>query len=190
MSTLEKLKEHLKEGQVYRRNDFGKWSNSVDRHLQALSKNGTLQKLSRGIYYYPKSSSFGQMPPEEDDLVRAFLKDRHFLLTSFNLYNTLGVGTTQLYNQRIVYNHKRHGKFKLGNRTFDFKIKRHFPEKLTPEFLLVDLAGNLDKLAEDQDKILRNVLSKVKDMNKIDLRNILNLYGNVRAKRMLAIALI
>jgi len=186
MSALEQLKMHLQKGQVYRRNDLVKWSRSVDRHLHVLLEEGVLQKLSQGVYYYPQNSVFGQTPPEEEALVRSFLKDDRFLLTSPNLYNALGVGTTQLYNQRTVYNHKRHGKFKLGNLMFDFQVKHHFPEKLTPEFLLVDLAGNLDRLAEDQQQIKNNVLSKADSMNKAELRNALDPYGNGKAKRLLA----
>ncbi|NVM62111.1 hypothetical protein FHW88_000387 [Mucilaginibacter sp. SG538B] len=186
MSTLEQLKTHLQEGQVYRRNDLMKWSRSVDRHLHALLEEGVLQKLSQGVYYYPKSSAFGKTPPEEENLVRTFLKDTRFLLTSPNLYNALGVGTTQLYNQRTVYNHKRHGQFRLGNRTFDFQVKHHFPEKLTPEFLLVDLAGNLDRLAEDQHQVRNNVLSKARSMDRNKLKHALDQYGTGRAKRMLA----
>ncbi|RYG31935.1 hypothetical protein EON81_21775, partial [bacterium] len=41
-------------------------------------------------------------------------QDNRFLVTSPNAYNTLGVGTTQLYNKKTVYNHKRHGNFTLG----------------------------------------------------------------------------
>lgn len=144
-----------------------------------------MQKLSQGIYYYSKASDFGKTPPEEKNLVRTFLKDDRFLLTSPNLYNALGVGTTQLYNQRTVYNHKRHGKFKLGNRTLDFQMKRHFPEKLTPEFLLVDLAGNLDKLAEDRYQIQNNVLSRARSMDQNELKHTLDQYGTGRAKRLL-----
>jgi hypothetical protein len=186
MAKLDELKKHLKRGEVYRRTDLAMFSKSVDQHLAELLNEGILQKLSQGVYYYPKESVFGKTPPQEETLVRSFLKDDRFLLTSPNLYNALGVGTTQLYNQRTVYNHKRHGKFKLGNRTFDFQVKHHFPEKLTPEFLLVDLAGNLDKLAEDQQQVLNKVLSKASNMNKTDLQRALNYYGNGKAKRLLA----
>ena len=49
----------------------------------------------------------------------------------WNQYNALGLGLTQLYNRLIVYNHKRHGIFKLGNKTFDFRRPaRGFPMKL------------------------------------------------------------
>ena len=190
MAKLDEVKRHLKRGEVYRRTDLAMLTKSVDRHLAELLKDGTLQKLSQGVYYYPKESVWGQMPPQEEMLVRSFLKDDRFLLTSPNLYNGLGVGTTQLYNQRIVYNHKRHGKFKLGNSTFDFKVKHHFPDKLTPEFLLVDLAGNLDRLAEDQQQVKNKVLSKAGSMNKTELQFVLNHYGNGKAKRLLAPVLV
>lgn len=123
MNQLDKLKKNLKQGEIYRRADLQQWSTSVDRHLQQLVKDGTLQKLSGGLYYVPAQSKFGKVPAEEHALVEAFLKDSHFLLTSPNDYNALGVGTTQLYNTRRVYNHKRHGEFKLGNRSFQFVRK-------------------------------------------------------------------
>ena len=60
-----------------------------------------MKKLRGGLYYYPKQSAFGEVPADDYNLVRAFLKDDRFLLTSPNAYNTLGLGTTQLYNKRI-----------------------------------------------------------------------------------------
>ncbi len=185
MSKLEELKMHLKRGQVYRRDDLSKWSKSVDRHLDALVKENTLQKLSQGLYYYPKIGTFGKTPPEEEILIRSFLKDDRYLLTSPSSYNSLGVGTTQLYNERIVYNHKRHGEFKFGNQKFSFRIKPHFPSKLSQEFLLVDLVNNLELLAEDPQEVLKNVAIKVCTMDVKKLKHHVSQYGNVRAKKIL-----
>ncbi len=186
MDKLAELKSHLIIGNVYRRTDLAKWSKSVDRHLHLLLEDGTLKKLSQGVYYFPKETTFGQTPPDEEVLVRSFLKDDRFLLTSLNAYNGLGVGTTQLYNKRVVYNHKRHGQFKLGNRNFDFQIKHHFPTKLTQEFLLVDLVNNLEKLAEDQGEVMKNVLSKANTLDEKKLKQSVSDYGNAKAKRLLA----
>lgn len=184
MSKLTELKKHLRRGQVYRRTDLIKWSKSVDRHLDELVEDGTLQKLSQGLYYYPKITVFGAVPPEEDQLVRSFLKDDRFLLTSPNAYNSLGVGTTQLYNKRTVYNHKRHGEFKLGSRVFDFKMKPHFPKQLTTEFLLVDLINNIDSLAEDKQLVLNNALVKAKAMDRRKLSRSVSEYGTIKAKKV------
>ncbi|HEY1047297.1 MAG TPA: DUF6088 family protein, partial [Bacteroidia bacterium] len=118
MSRLKELKSKLRSGKVYRRSDLSEWSNAVDRHLKELLKEGVLEKLSQGLYYVPKTSVFGRVPPDEETLVRSFLKDNRFLILTPNSYNSLGLGTTQLYNKKVVYNHKRLGKFKLGNREF------------------------------------------------------------------------
>ena len=75
MSTLDILKKHLRRGSVYRRADLERWSTAVDRHLGQLVEDGTLQKLSFGLYHYPKESAYGPIPPDEADLVRSFLKD-------------------------------------------------------------------------------------------------------------------
>lgn len=186
MRQLHQLKRQLKPGEVYRRTELGNWSKSVDRHLGQLVEEGTLQKLSQGLYYFPKESAFGKTPPDENRLVESFLKDNRFLLTSPNAYNSLGVGTTQLYNVRTVYNHKRHGEFKLGNKTFQFQIKPHFPKKVTPEFLLVDLVNNLHTLAEDRGAVMQKVTEKVTVMDKKKLKHSVAEYGNVKTKKLLS----
>lgn len=185
MNKLQELKKHLKRGRVYRRADLSKWSKSVDRHLEELVKYGTLKKLSQGLYYYPEVTVFGETPPKEEELVRSFLKDKRFLVTSLNEYNTLGVGTTQLYNGKTVYNHKRHGDFELGGMKFSFRVKPHFPSKVTPEFLLVDLMNNLEQLAEDSNELMSKVLFKAKTMDTKKLKKSLLEFGSIKAKKIL-----
>lgn len=186
MKTVDQLRRQLKEGEVYRRSDLASMSSSVDRHLGDLVNEGTLQKLSQGLFYYPKQTAFGKTPPDEKVLVRSFLKDDNFLLTSPNVFNSLGVGTTQLYNTKVVYNHKRHGKIKLGNQEFDFRVKHQFPKKPTTAFLLVDLVNNLDTLAEDKTQVLRNVATKVAGMDKRALKRSVAQYGSVKTKKIFA----
>lgn len=185
MNALEELKKHLKPGQVYRRADLEPWSTAVDRHLKDLVDEGTLQKMSQGLYYYPAKASFGEVPPEDDKLVAAFLKSEDFLITSPNFYNSLGVGTTQLYNTCVVYNHKRHGQFELGGKIFDFRLKHKFPKELSEEFLLVDLLNNLNQLAEDRVSVLNNVKVKVLGRLGAGLKRVVNTYAGERTKVLL-----
>ena len=141
------LADELKAGHVYRREDLARLSNAVDRHLRELVSMGKLQKLAQGLYHVPKQSNFGPLPPADDQVVKGFLRDKEFLVFSPSSYNAVGLGTTQLYNRTLVYNHKRHGVFRLGNRQFDFRVKPRFPKKLSLEFLYVDLLNNLEELA-------------------------------------------
>lgn len=182
MTAVTALKKHLKPGRVYRRADLTKWSSAVDRHLHMLVSAGDVQKLDGGVYYYPKKTSFGNAPPEDEELVRAFLKDDRFYIASLNAYNTLGVGTTQLYNERLVYNCKRDGHQVLNGHKFYFIKRPYFPMQSSQEFLLVDLVNNLHLLAEDKELVTKNVQKKALEMEKSKLVKAVNAYAGARAK--------
>ena len=89
----------------------------------------------------------------------------------------------------MVYNHKRHGTFRIGNREFEFQRKYDFPSKITEEFLLVDLVNNLDTLAEDQEEILNKVLVKASLLSAQKLKQAVERYGSVRTKKLFKKAL-
>jgi len=183
MSALNELKRQLRPGQVYRRADLARWSNAVDRHVKQLVKDGILLKIYQGVYAYPRKTSFGKSTPEDRRLVEAFLKTDDFLLFSPNAYNALGLGMTQLYNEQFVYNRKRHGKFKLGNRTFSFRVKPYFPKELSKEFLLVDLVNNISRLAEEQDAVLERVSEVATYIDVSTLKKEARRYGGAKAKK-------
>lgn len=188
MLRLDVLKSHLRKGNIYKREELQKWSSSIDRHLSQLTGDGVLKKVGPGLYYFPKKNAFGFEPPDDQLLIKKFLDNDNFLITSFNYYNALGVGTTQLYNTQIVYNHLRSGDIRLGNKLFTFKKKSAFPAKPTKEFLVVDLINNLDYLAEDQPKILKKVLEKVTSFDKHSLGHAVEKYGTPRTRKLLATA--
>jgi hypothetical protein len=128
------------------------------------------------------------VPPEEDKVVKAFLKDNNFLLFSPNDYNGLGLGSTQLYNEYWVYNHKRNGKFKLAGQNYRFFLKSDFPRKLSKEFLMVDVLNNLNKLAEDNSAVLKGFQNKSQDLDLNKLQRAADKYGkrlaNTKVKQL------
>jgi hypothetical protein len=189
MPKVESLKKHLRRGKIYRRSDLEQWSNSVDREVAELVKDGTLQKVATGMYHYPKTNAFGKEPPQETELIQKFLKSNKFLITSYNYFNGLGLGTTQLYNQKIVYNHARSGEYKLGTKKFMFKKKNTFPYKPTKEFIFVDLVNNLNNLAEDQPKVLEKVYQQVPNLDSKLFQEALHQYGTPKTRKLLAQAL-
>ena len=142
-----------------------------------------------GLYLYPKETVFGKAPPEDAALVKSFLKDHRFLLVSPNAYNSLGVGTTQLYDKTVVYNHKRHGDFLLGGRRFELRVKPSFPKTLSKEFLLVDLVNNLDRLAEREREVLARVKERARSFDVPRLQRAARDYGNLKTKRFFSQAL-
>jgi len=186
MSALTLLKRRLRPGQVYRRKDLARWSNAVDRHIRELVDEGHLEKVSAGVYMAPRKTRYGDAPAKPEKLVETFLKDDRFLLVSPSAYNGLGVGTTQLYNELVVYNRKRHGRYELDGRVYNFRLRPSVPARLTQEVLLVDLLHNLLRLPEDGSAILPRVLERARRMDRARLNRAVHDYGSARARRLLA----
>ena len=180
---MELLRQHIKPGGVYRRSDLEYFSTAIDRHLSQLVQEGTLLRLSQGLYHAPQFSKFGAVPPSDNLLVERFLKDDEFLMLSPNFFNSLGLGLTQLYNTTWVYNHKRKGEFRLNGKLFGFKLKSSFPTHLTKEFLLVELLNSLDYLAENLDLV--GLSKKVEDFDSAALMQMAQKYGSGRARKIL-----
>ena len=180
---MDLLSQHIKQGEVYRRSDLEYYSSAIDRHLAQLTKDGTLIKLNQGLYYAPKPSKFGAVPPDDRQVVERFLKDEDFLLISPNVFNSLGLGLTQLYNTTWVYNHKRKGEFQLNGKTFEFKLKSSFPKNISKEYLLVDLLNNLEILAEDQTLVLEKLPDNLGRFNTDALMKATQQYGSGKTKR-------
>lgn len=182
MKNAEKLKDSMRSGRVYRRQDFGGLTTAVDRDLKTLVESGDVRKLGYGLYHRPRKNPFGETPPEERELVRAFLKTDDFLLTSDNYFTQLGLGLTQLYNGHVVYNHKRGGEFVLGGQRFKFRVMPAYPKRLSREYLLVDLLNNLRRLPDDSERVLRNVKGWAKAFDPEAVRENLVLYGRPAAR--------
>lgn len=178
------LLSNLTCGDVYRLEQLAAFSNSIGRDVKRLEVAGELEKVGPGLYYYPKKSRLGNMPPDERELVKTFLKSQNFLLLSSNWYNALGLGLTQLQNITSVYNTKRYEKIKLCGRTFDFKRPNNgFPKKLTPEFLLVDLVNNIDNIGEPIETIKNKISTKLDNFDKEQLAKLATKYGKVGTKK-------
>lgn len=172
MTKEDTLLNRMSVGEVYRRSDLMKYSSTADRYLEKLVSEKKVLRVSAGLYTRPKLSAFGAVPPTDKELVSSFLKDDRFLLNSFNNYNQLGLGLTQLYNNKVVYNYKRHGEFELNGKKFSLKRLPKFPSKLTKEYLLVDLFNNLKYVAEDQNKVIENFL---KNKSNFDAKKVMRM---------------
>lgn len=188
MKTLkrDKLLSHMKPGIVYRRESLGHFSSNLDRDLNRLVSTNALKKLATGLYVKPKQSRFGLLPPADEALIKAFLK-KPFLMYSWNDYNTLGLGLTQLYNKMVVYNQERHEDVTLNGRVFAFRRPNNgFPAKLSREFLIVDLLNNAKYLTEDVTGLQSKVKNKLAEFDNHLLKQFATKYGKIATKKFIA----
>lgn len=178
------LLSHLVRGRVYRRDEMALYSHAIDRTLKKLELEGTLKKVGPGLYYYPKNSQFGPLPPNEHELLSKFLKSQDLLLLSNNWYNSLELGLTQLSTKTRVYNTKRYATLSLAGRQYYFiRPNNGFPKKLSREFLLVDLMNNLDQVGEDVSQLTDKVTKKIDNFDKEQLSKLSEKYGKIKTRK-------
>jgi len=176
----------MKPGRVYRKQELKALSKNLTRDLNSFVKNKSIVRVTTGLYYRPKMTSVGPRPASIAELVRAFLSGRDFLLFSLDDYNPLGLGLTQLYNETIVYNRRRSGRFVLDGRRFSFRRRRAFPLRLTIEFLYVEVLNNKHELLEDTTRLETLLTKRVIHLDRRKLAAAVSSYGKVRTKRFYA----
>ncbi len=185
MNSLVKMKKKLKPRATYRRRDFINLSNNVDRNLKTLVSTKSLVKIKNGLYMCPEETPFGKALPEENQLLKTFLKDDRFVVYDLNQFNSLGLGLTQLHNKRVVFNRKRHGEFQFNRRTYYFHRWREAPKMLSKEFLYVEFLNRFSKLAEDNKKNEKLLKKQIRQLDQTKLQKIVNRYGKESTKKKL-----
>lgn len=161
------------------------YCSSVTRDVKTLVEHGEIVRAAPGLYYRPKMTSVGPAPATSEELVRAFLSDEAFLFVSFNEYNLLGLGLTQHHNQQFVYNRKRHGDFILDGRHSSFRRPRDFPEKLSKEFLFVDLLNNRREFSGDTRELGKAVARRAREADRAELHKAAKKYGKVATRKFI-----
>jgi predicted transcriptional regulator of viral defense system len=72
--------------------------NAAAKTLERLIKKGIIKRISTGVFYVPKQTMFGEIKPQEEELLKSYLFDngkRIAYITGLSLYNRLGF-TTQI----------------------------------------------------------------------------------------------
>ncbi|MBK8596693.1 MAG: hypothetical protein IPN83_14130 [Holophagales bacterium] len=177
-------------GRVYRTRELGQWSANAPRLAKRLVRDGQLLRLAHGLFAAPGRSRFGEVPPTDEALLRAFLDGEPFVFTGPERWNALGLGTTAVFATPLVYNTKRSGRFTFGGRQFLLR-RVAFPEKPTPEWFVVDLFENAEQAAASREE-LRGTLEAALRAGRFDrdqLASMATRYGSRRTQALVKAAL-
>ena len=130
------------------------------------------------------------MPPSEDELLRAFLKDTPFLVTGPERWNSLGLGSTAVFAVPLVYNRKRSGTFDLGGKRFMLR-RVPFPTNPSPEWFAIDLFENLEKAGLSPREATRNLSNALarRSLNRERLLEMATTFGTHRTQASIRQAL-
>lgn len=172
----------LEAGRVYRTAWLRRFGDNPTRLTQRLEARGLVRRLGHGLFYAPKISRFGEVPPSDEALLDAFLDGTPYLVTGPPRWNTLGLGSTALFVHPLVYNTKQSGQCSLGRRTFDLRRER-FPAEPTAEWFVIDLLRHADEAGVDRRDLGEN-LARALRRGRFDLDTLFEMaarFGDRRA---------
>lgn len=115
--------------------------------LERMVKANTLKKAARGVYYIPRKSKFGLMPPSEKDVVEAFTKGETGTVIGYALYNSLKL-TTQVSKQTEVLTSSLEQQSKSIGSVFLTQCSLAFNEKNRIIISAMDVLQNYYRIQE------------------------------------------
>jgi len=146
--------DRLPKGYVFTYADFTTEVNQKEAVIKALNRmaaSGKIAKLSKGKYYKPENTPFGNLQPNQSQVVKDLLEENGKItgyLTGYSIYNQLGL-TTQVSNTiQIGKNQIRPG-LKRERYTIAFvKQKNTITKENIPLLQLLDAIRYIKKIPD------------------------------------------
>ena len=163
---IEKKISRIKEGTTFKyqqlsieANEYGAATKAIERFI----KKAIIRRVSAGVFYKPKQTIFGELKPNETELLKSYLFDnnkRIAYITGISLYNRMGL-TTQVPKSIKIASRDKRISVSIGNING------------TPVKSYVDVTNNNFYLLE--------ILDALKDFNKIpdlDINSAIKIISN------------
>lgn len=110
---IRKLIKQLPEGKTFRYDDLRiskEEYTTAAKVLERMQKVGLIRKVSKGVFYKPKQTVFGELAPDYDELLRPYLFEngkRIAYETGTTLYKRLGLTSQMAFRIKIASRGKR-----------------------------------------------------------------------------------
>ncbi len=176
----EKIKKSIPESEPFGYSDLGIAPAdffTAAKALERLQKKGVIKKISKGIFYKPKISIFGEMPPNYNSILQNYLYEgskRTGYVTSYVLYNQLNLTTQMAFTTTIATNRSRK-KINIGwLKTKSVKAYVKVTEENYPLLGILDALKDI-KLIPDSStsSAIKILMPKIKVFAKKDVENLI-----------------
>ncbi|ARS37579.1 type IV toxin-antitoxin system AbiEi family antitoxin domain-containing protein [Pontibacter actiniarum] len=152
--TIASTIDRLPRGYVFTYTDFGAVADKKEAVIKALNRmvaSGKIAKLSKGKYYKPEITPFGELAPSESQVVKDLLEDDGKIvgyLTGFSMYNRLGL-TTQVSNTIQIGKNDVRPTFKRERYTIAFiRQKNTISKENIPLLQLLDAIRYIKRIPD------------------------------------------
>lgn len=171
--------DRLPKGYVFTYSDFITEVNKKEAVIKALNRmvvSGKIAKLSKGKYYKPENTPFGNLQPKQAQIVKDLLEDNGRItgyLTGYSIYNQLGL-TTQVSNTIQIGKNEIRPSFKRERYTISFiKQKNTITKENIPLLQILDAIRYIKKIPDSTIELscrrLLAILGNLLEKDKITL---------------------
>lgn len=172
----------IPEGEVFDYSWF-RLSNMDDRALALIlsrkTQTGELQRLSKGKYFKPKLSEFGQLRPSENEVIKSLTVNGKAVkgyITGIYLYNQLGLTTQVASTLTIAVNDVLRPKKIRGYKIKYSKQRAPITKVNIPLLQLLDACQDIKTIPDTTiDKSFRTIKEKVIQLSEKEQKRILKL---------------
>lgn len=146
--------DRFPKGFVFTYADFNSEVSQKQALIKALNRmvlSGKIAKLSKGKYYKPETTPFGDLLPNQKQVVKDLLEEKGKIngyLTGYSIYNQLGL-TTQVSNTIQIGKNEIRPSFKRDRYTIDFiKQKNNITKDNVPLLQILDAIRYVKKIPD------------------------------------------
>lgn len=174
--------DRLPKGYVFTYIDFTKEVNQKEAVIKALNRmvaSGKIAKLSKGKYYKPENTSFGNLQPNQSQVVKDLLEENEKIigyLTGYSIYNQLGL-TTQVSNTIQIGKNQIRPNFKRERYRISFvKQKNTITKENIPLLQLLDAIRYIKKIPDASiEASCKRFLAIIKTLNEKEIKTLVRL---------------
>lgn len=167
--------DRLPKGYVFTYADFTTEVNQKEAVIKALNRmvaSGKISKLSKGKYYKPENTPFGNLEPNQAQVVKDLLEENGKItgyLTGYSIYNQLGL-TTQVSNTIQIGKNQVRPNFKRERYTISYiRQKNTITKENIPLLQVLDAIRYIKKIPDAGiESSCRRLLSIIKDLSEQD----------------------
>ena len=152
-----------KEGEIITYDEFAYLENfnAVALALSRLNKSGYISRLSKGVYYKPKKTSYGPVKPNENEILKKILlKNNKGYISGAVAFNKLGL-STQVPNTIEIRGSYSSRLTKIGK--LRIKYKKSNIEFKSDDVNLLQLLDSLQDIKKIPDTNVNEVYVRIKE---------------------------
>lgn len=145
--------------------------------LERLQKEGLIKKISKGVFYKPEQTVFGELKPDYRELLRPYLFDngkRIAYETGTSLYNRLGLTSQMAFRIKIASRAKRIKINRGGLKADPVKSYAEVTENNYEILGLLDAFKDIKRIPDcSVNQAIIRLSAILKDLNKIHTESLL-----------------